>query len=65
MKEKFGNLVKNDILRQCIQGCLQRREQTQPVHYSRVTGICLYYIEKKKKKFREIKIKKTKFSFRL
>ena len=44
MKEKFGNVVKNDILRQCIQGCLQRREQTQPVHYSRVPGICLYYI---------------------
>ena len=44
MKEKFGNLVKNDILRQCIQGCLQRREQNQPVHYSRVPGICLYYI---------------------
>ena len=44
MKEKFGNLVKNDILRQCIQGCRRRRERNQPVHYSRVPGICLYYI---------------------
>ena len=44
MKEKFGNLVKNTILRQYIQGCLQRRERNQPVHYSRVPGICLYYI---------------------
>ena len=44
MKEKFGNLVKNDILRQYIQGCLQRRERNQPVHYSRVPVICLYYI---------------------
>ena len=44
MKEKFGILVKNDILRQYIQGCLRRREQNQPVHYSRVPVICLYYI---------------------
>ena len=44
MKEKFGNVDKNDILRQCIQGCLRRREKNQPVHYSRVPGICLYYI---------------------
>ena len=44
MKEKFGILVKNVILRQYIQGCLRRRERTQPVHYSRVPGICLYYI---------------------
>ena len=65
MKEKFGNLVKNDILRQCIQGCRRRRERNQPVHYSRVPGICLYYIVIIKQKFREIKIKKTKLSFRL
>ena len=44
MKEKFGNLVKNTILRQYIQGCLQRREQNQPVHYSRVPGICLFIL---------------------
>ena len=44
MKEKFGNVDKNVILRQYIQGCLRRREQNQPGHYSRVPGICLYYI---------------------
>ena len=27
MKEKFGNVDKNDILRQCIQGCLRRLDR--------------------------------------